>query len=46
MLFANSEIIRGSKALRLVRFAKLLKVLKVTKFNVNIIKNNEFTKAI
>ena len=46
MLLANSEIIRGSKALRLVRFAKLLKVIKVSKFNVNFVKNNEFTKAI
>jgi len=39
----NADLLRGSKALKLIRFIKLLRVLKITKVSLNM-KNNEITK--
>ena len=43
--FVNADLLRGSKVVRLVRFFKLLRIVKVSKISLNF-KNNEFTKTM
>lgn len=41
----NDDILRGSKAIRLIRFIKLLRVVKLSKLSF-VLKKNEITKVV
>jgi len=43
--FVNADLLRGSKVVKLIRFFKLLRIVKISKVTFNV-KNNDLTKTM